>query len=53
MERHLTLKELEAAVGISKSALSSYESDEARKGINHASILKRADFYHVSTDSFL
>lgn len=52
-ERHLTLEELEAAVGISKSALGSYESDETCKEINHGSILKLADFYHVSTDYLL
>lgn len=53
VERHLTLEELEAAVGISKSALGSYEADEACKEINHGSILKLADFYHVSTDYLL
>lgn len=53
VERHLSLKELEAAVGISKSALGSYESTEGCKEINHGSILKLADFYQVSTDYLL
>lgn len=53
VERHLSLEELEAAVGISKSALGSYESTEGCKEINHGSILKLADFYQVSTDYLL
>lgn len=52
VERHLSLEELEAAVGISKSALGSYEGDK-EKEINHGNLLKLADFYHVSADYLL
>lgn len=49
VERHLTLEELEAAVGISKSALGSYETDDYKE-INHGSLVILADFYGVSLD---
>lgn len=53
VEHHLTLEELEAVIGISRSALGSYETDKDWKDISHRNILKLAKFYHVSTDYLL
>ena len=53
VERRMTLEELGAAVDISSSALSSYESDREWKDISHRNILKLAEFYQVSTDYLL
>lgn len=53
VERRMTLEELGAAVDISSSALSSYESDREWKNISHRNILKLAEFYQVSTDYLL
>ena len=47
VERHLSLEELEAAVGISKSALGSYEKEDFKE-INHGNLITLADFYGVS-----
>lgn len=42
----MKLEELEAATGISSSALGSYENDKNNnKEINHGSLLKLAKFY--------
>lgn len=49
VERKLTLEQLAAEVGISKSALSKYESDNG-KDISPYSILVLADYYGVSCD---
>ena len=49
VERKLTLEQLSAEVGISKSALGKYESDNG-KDINPYSILLLADYYGVSCD---
>lgn len=49
VERKLTLEELADAVGISKSALGKYESDNG-KDISPYSIVQLADFYGVSAD---
>ena len=54
VERHLKLEELEAATGISSSALGSYENENNNnKEINHGSLLKLAKFYGVSVDYIL
>ena len=45
----LTLEQLAAEVGISKSALGKYESDNG-KDISPYSIMLLADYYHVSCD---
>lgn len=50
--RRLTLEQLADATGISKTALSSYETDEL-KDIPHTSIVKLAKFYGISTDYLL
>ena len=49
VERKLTLEQLSNEVGISKSALGKYESDNG-KDINPYSILLLADYYGVSCD---
>ena len=49
VERKLTLEQLSAEVGISKSALGKYESDNG-KDISPYSILVLADYYGVSCD---
>ena len=49
VERKLTLEQLAAEVGISKSALGKYESDNG-KDISPYSILVLADYYGVSCD---
>ena len=49
VERKLTLKQLSNEVGISKSALGKYESDNG-KDISPYSILLLADYYGVSCD---
>ena len=49
VERKLTLEQLSAEVGISKSALGKYESDNG-KDISPYSILLLADYYGVSCD---
>lgn len=49
VERKLTLEQLSAEVGISKSALGKYESDNG-KDISPYSILLLADYYDVSCD---
>lgn len=49
VERKLTLEQLAAEVGISKSALDKYESDNG-KDISPYSILVLADYYGVSCD---
>ena len=52
VEKGLKLEELAEQVGLSKSALGSYENDEDKE-INHGSLLKLADFYQVSVDYLL
>ena len=52
VERKLTLEQLAAEVGISKSALGKYESDNG-KDISPYSILLLADYYGVSCDYLL
>lgn len=52
VERGLKLEELAEQVGLSKSALGSYEND-ADKEINHGSLLKLAGFYQVTVDYLL
>lgn len=49
VERKLTLEQLSAEMGISKSALGKYESDNG-KDISPYSILLLADYYGVSCD---
>ena len=49
VERKLTLEQLAADVGVSKSALGKYESDNG-KDISPYSILLLADYYGVSCD---
>ena len=49
VERKLTLEQLAAEVGISKSALGKYESDNG-KDISPYSISMLADYYGVSSD---
>ena len=49
VERKLTLEQLSAEVGISKSALGKYEADNG-KDISPYSILLLADYYGVSCD---
>ena len=49
VERKLTLEQLSAEVGISKSALGKYEADNG-KDISPYSILVLADYYGVSCD---
>ena len=49
VERRLTLEQLAAEVGISKSALGKYEADNG-KDISPYSILLLADYYGVSCD---
>lgn len=49
IERHLTLEQLAAETGISKSALGKYESDDF-KDISPFSITTLAKYYGVSTD---
>lgn len=46
-DKGLNLEELSQKIGISKSALASYESDD-NKEINHGSLIALADFYEVS-----
>lgn len=49
VERHLTLEQLAAETGLSKSALGNYESDDY-KDISPFAIATLADFYSVSAD---
>ena len=49
VERHLTLEQLAAETGLSKSALGKYETDDY-KDISPFAIATLADFYGVSTD---
>ena len=48
-ERNLKQEDVADAIGISKSALSTYESDETM-GIPHFNLVKLAEFYGVSLD---
>lgn len=52
IERHLTLEQLAAETGISKSALGKYESDDF-KDISPFSITTLAKYYGVTTDYLL
>lgn len=52
VERKLTLEQLTKEVGLSSSALGSYENDED-KDISHYALVKLADFYEVTTDYLL
>lgn len=52
VNRHLTLEQLAAETGISKTALSSYETDEL-KDIPHTFIATLAEYYGVSADYLL
>ena len=52
VERSLTLEQLSAETGISKSALGKYEADDF-KDISPFSMVKLAKFYGVSTDYLL
>ena len=49
VERGLTLEQLSAETGISKSALGKYEADDF-KDISPFSMVELAKFYGVSTD---
>ena len=49
VKRGLKLKDLEAATGLSSSALGSYETEDT-KDITHTAIIKLAQFYGVTTD---
>ena len=52
VERGLTLEQLSAETGISKSALGKYEADDF-KDISPFSMVELAKFYGVSTDYLL
>ena len=52
LDRGLTLEQLSEQIGLSKSALGSYESDDF-KDISHYALIKLADFYEVSVDYLL
>ena len=52
VERSLTLEQLSAETGISKSALGKYEADDF-KDISPFSMVELAKFYGVSTDYLL
>lgn len=52
IEKGLSLEELEARIGLSKSTLGNYETNDY-KDISHTSIIKLAQFYNVSTDYLL
>ena len=52
VEHGLSLMQLEAKTGISKSALGYYESKDVKE-ISHQSIIKLAQFYEVSVDYLL
>lgn len=52
VERGLTLEQLSAETGISKSALGKYDADDF-KDISPFSITELAKFYGVSTDYLL
>ena len=49
VDKHLTLEQLAEQTGLSKSALSKYESDDY-KDISPFAIATLAEFYGVSTD---
>ena len=49
VDKHLILEQLAEQTGLSKSALSKYESDDY-KGISPFAIATLAEFYGVSTD---
>lgn len=51
-ERKLTLDELAASTGISRSALGKYESDECKE-VSHANIVVLAKYYGVTSDYLL
>ena len=51
-KRGLTLEQLAAQTGLSKSALGSYEA-EGPKDISHHSVVKLAEFYGVTADYLL
>lgn len=51
-EKRLTLEELSDKIGLSKSALGSYESNDT-KDISHYAIMQLAKFYGVTTDYLL
>lgn len=52
VEHGLTLEQLAEQTGLSKSALSSYETEEY-KDISHYALIKLAGFYGVTTDYLL
>lgn len=52
VEQDLTLEQLEQRMGISKSALGNYETEDY-KDISHTSSVTLAKFYGVSTDYLL
>lgn len=52
VERGLTLEELAAATGLSKSALGKYEADDY-KDVSPFAVAELAKFYGVSTDYLL
>lgn len=52
VEKGLSLEELAAETGLSKSALCSYETND-HKDISHTAIIALAKFYGVSTDYLL
>ena len=52
VDKHLTLEQLAQQTGLSKSALSKYESDDC-KDISPFAIATLAEFYGVSTDYLL
>ncbi len=52
VEKGLSLEELAAETGLSKSALGSYETND-HKDISHTAIIALAKFYGVSTDYLL
>ena len=52
VEKKMSLEDLAAATGLSKSALGSYESNDY-KDISHSAIITLAKYYNVSTDYLL
>ena len=52
LERDLKLEQLAEQTGLSKSALSSYESEDF-KDISHYALIKLAKFYGVTADYLL
>ena len=52
VEKGLSLEELAAETGLSKSALGSYEANDY-KDISHTAVIRLAEFYGISADYLL